>query len=186
MAIKLYWGSSYDRGLDHLLEMWPKIKKHYPEAELHICYGWNLFDVAFANNPERQAWKDKMNKLMEHPGIVHHGRISKKELTRIQKDCDIWAYPTHFSETCCITALDCQLHGCVPATIDLAALGETVQSGFKLKCDIYDKECQDKYLDELLKLMGDEKRLEEEREKGKKWAKDFSWEKIAAKWLKEM
>jgi glycosyltransferase involved in cell wall biosynthesis len=183
MATKLFYGSSYDRGLEHLLQMWPKIKEAYKDAELHICYGWELFDAAYQNNPERMKWKEHMNKLMEHPGIIHHGRVGKDELKKIEQECDIWAYPTHFQETCCITAMDCQLHGTVPATIDLAALSETVQSGFKLKCDIYDQECKDKWLESILELMGDKKRLEEERKKGKEWAKQWSWEKVSRRWL---
>ena len=39
------YGSSYDRGLEQLLEMWGDVKKEVPQAELHVCYGWNTFDA---------------------------------------------------------------------------------------------------------------------------------------------
>jgi hypothetical protein len=38
---KLWWQSSYDRGLDILLFMWPDIKLNYPDAELWVTYGFD-------------------------------------------------------------------------------------------------------------------------------------------------
>lgn len=181
---KLFYGSSYDRGLQHLLQMWPKIIEKFPDATLDICYGWDLFDKAFPDNPERIAWKERMVKAMHQQGITHHGRISKEELKKVREQCGIWAYPTDFTEINCITALECQQDGVVPVVINLAALKETVQSGVKIEGDIYDEggKTFDKYLTELLALMGDEKRWKEESEKGKEFAKNFAWEKISKKW----
>lgn len=179
---KLFWGSSYDRGLQHLLKMWPSILAKYPDAELHICYGWELFDKGYANNPERMVWKTRINEQMKQPGITHHGRVSKEELNKITAECGIWAYPTHFGETNCITALNCQRLGCVPVVIDYAGLKESVGSGVKVTGDIYDPETFDEYLKALLDFMGDEQRWEKEQTKGIKFAKDFTWDKIASKW----
>lgn len=179
---KLFYGSSYDRGLDILLDMWPEIKKEYPDATLDLCYGWNLFLAAYQNNPERMAWRDKLDKQMASDGITHHGRVGKKELAEIRRQCGIWAYPTYFTEINCITALDAQADGLVPVTMNLAALSETVGSGIKIDGDIFYPEVRDRYLKELLTLMGDEKRWKEESDKARNFAKDFSWEKIAKKW----
>jgi len=183
---KLFYGSSYDRGLEHLLPMWPKIREQYPDAELHIFYGWDFYDAAYQNNPERLAWKHRMNDDMNQPGIVHHGRVSKEELKKWQQICGIWAYPTHFGETCCITGLDCQYHGCVPCVVNYAALKETVQAGVKVEGDIYDQETKDAYLEALLELMGDEEHWQAEQQKGMKFAKQWSWDDVAARWLGEM
>jgi len=180
---KLFWGSSYDRGLQYLLYMWPDIKKVYPDAELHICYGWQTFDKIAAGNPERQEWKRGMELLMQQDGIYHHGRVGKEELKKIRQSCGIWAYTSDFLEINCITALDCQRDGCVPVTMSLAALKETVGAGILIDGDIRDKKVQEKYLKELLSLMGDEKRWKELSQKGKKFANKFYWNKIADKWI---
>lgn len=179
---RLWYQSSYDRGLIHLLEMWPKIREVYPDAELWITYGWQTFDSAFGDNPERMAWKEKINKLMEQRGITHYGRVGKEKLQELRKQCAIWAYPTDFLEINCIGALESQADGCVPCVINFGALKETVQSGVKVSCEIADEECKQEYLKELLSLMGDEKRQEEERAKGKEFAKNFSWKKIGDDW----
>lgn len=182
---KLLWASSYDRGLQHLLKMWPDIKKAYPDATLDIFYGWGLFATRFADNPERMAWMDRINNQMQQDGITHHGRVGKKELNDATKKCGIWAYPTDFDEINCITALNCQKYGCVPCVINKAALKETVGSGVKVDGDIYDPETYDLYLKELLDLMGDEKRWKQEQKKGKVFAKDFGWSLIADSWIQE-
>jgi hypothetical protein len=50
---KVFWGSSYDRGLEHLLKMWDRVIDEFPDTTLDVCYGWDLFDRAFSNNPAR-------------------------------------------------------------------------------------------------------------------------------------
>jgi FkbM family methyltransferase len=98
---RIIYGSSYDRGLEHLLKMWPDIRKEVPDAELRVFYGWNLFDLGYSDNPERMAWKEKINGLMNQPGITHLGRISHEMVTLENKEAGIWAYPTHFGEISC-------------------------------------------------------------------------------------
>lgn len=179
---KLFWGSSYDRGIQHLLKMWPAIKEKYPDAELHIAYGWDLFDKGFANNPERMAWKDKINEQFKLPGITHHGRLGKTMLKQIRVQCGIWVYPVEFFEINCITALEAQNDGLVPVVVNYGALTETVQSGYKINGDIYDRETQEEFLTTLLYLMANEKAWEEESGKAQKFAREFSWNKISEKW----
>ena len=179
---KLGYYSSPDRGLDICLEMWPKVKEKYPDAELHCFYGFETFDSAFADNPERQAWKNKIMEQTKQPGIVWHGRVGKEALREWQSNLGIWFYPTHFTEINCITALDTQANGCVPCVINLAALKETVQSGVKVDGDIGDQETKGKYLEELLALMGDEERWEKEQAKGKEFVKGFTWEVFSKRW----
>lgn len=182
---KLLYSSSYDRGLDVLLYLWSDIKRIYPDAELHIAYGWDLFMAVAHNNPERMEWKETTEALMQQDGIIHHGRIGKKELKALRKECGIWAYPTYFTEINCISALEAQFDGCVPVTMDYAALSETVGSGVKVKGDILDPEVKDTYLKELLSLMGDKKRWKQESKKAQKFARTFTWDKIATQWINE-
>ncbi len=93
--------SSYDRGLEHLLKVWADVKKAVPDAELHIFYGWELFEKFYRNNPASMAWKDKMDKLMQQDGVTDHGRVPQNELKKWTEKCGVWAYPTHFGEISC-------------------------------------------------------------------------------------
>src|ERR1035437_521417 len=93
---KLLWQSSYDRGLNVLLKLWPEILAKYPNAELHIAYGWELFDIVTKTNAERQEWKATMVELMKQKGIKVHGRLGKTELKKLRKECGILAYCSDF------------------------------------------------------------------------------------------
>jgi glycosyltransferase involved in cell wall biosynthesis len=181
----IYWGSSYDRQLDVLLFMWPDILKRFPNAKLNICYGWQTFDALRGGNPERLQWKQNIERMMQQPGIIHWGRLGKEELKRVRQTCGIWAYPTEFPEINCITALECQLDGVVPVTMNHYALKETVGSGVKIDGDIHLMEIQEKYKESLIDLMGDTKKWKEESEKGKEFAKNYDWSNIASKWIEE-
>jgi glycosyltransferase involved in cell wall biosynthesis len=181
--MKLIYKSSYDRGLEHLLNMWPQIKTEVPEATLSIFYGWNLFDKGHANNHQMMRWKENMIRLMSQDGITEYGRVSKQQLDEATANSDIWAYPTHFGETNCITALDSQKLGCVPVTIAYAGLLDTVYSGVLIEGDIYEKETREQFVKELISLWKDKKKLAEEKQKGINGAKEFAWSNIALKWV---
>lgn len=181
--MKLFYGSSYDRGLDVLLFMWPDIISKYPDSELHVCYGWDLFLKIASNNPERMEWYEKVSTLLKQTRIVHHGRVGKEELKKIRNQCQIWAYPTYFEEIDCITAKECQADGLVPVTMAFGALKETAKHGILIEGDIHELSTVHKYLDELLGLMGDKKRLKQLSHKCQKWALKQSWTAKANEWL---
>lgn len=144
--------SSYDRGLQCLLEMWPKIKEQVPEATLDVAYGWTVFDKVHSNNPDMMQWKFKMLQLLKQDGVTEHGRLSHTELAKLMKSIKVWAYPTEFTEIHCITALKAQAAGCWPVVTTVAALKETVDCGCGIVSDhIYtDKAAQNDFIFEVV------------------------------------
>lgn len=179
----LIYASSPDRGLVYLLKNWAKIKTEVPEAELNVYYGFDVFDAIHKKNPERQAWKAKIMKLMEQDGISYHGRIGHNDLHEKYSESDIWCYPTDFEEISCISAMKAQALGAIPFTTDYAALSETVKGGVKVDVDITDPEGQEEYFSELIKLMKDENKKEEIRKPMMDFAKTyFHWNKVAETW----
>ena len=165
--------------------MWPDVKKEIPDAELHIFYGWLLFDRFYHDNPSSMKWKERMLEMMKADGVTEHGRIAQTDLVEEYKKSGIWAYPTHFGEINCISAIKAQAYGCEPVVVNYAALKETVQFGRKVEGDIYDQETKDEFkkqlIDALLNPLSDAKRLEMQ-----KWAKDtYTWSVIAKTWDKE-
>jgi len=180
------WTSSYDRGLEHLLKIWPDVVKEVPEAKLHIFYGWKLFNRFYGNNPERMAWKAKMEKMMTAKGITHHGRVSQPEIERWYKRCGIFAYPSHFYEINCISAFKAELWGAVPITMDYAALKETVQFGEKIKGDIYDPDTLEEYKKTLIDYLKHPEKQEKIRPEMMKWARNtYGWDRVADQWIDE-
>lgn len=182
---RLWWQSSYDRGLDILLLMWPDIKKAFPDAELWITYGFDLFDKATVNNKERQAWKRDVVELMKQEGVSHFGRVGQDKLEELRTQCGILAYPTYFTEIFMISALEAQNDGLVPVTMSLGALKETAKEGILVEGGIYKKEVQDEFKKQLLKLMADQVEWEKLSVRCKQFASTFDWTTVAKDWTKQ-
>lgn len=178
---RIIYTSSYDRGLEHLLKMWPEVKKEVPDAELHIFYGWTLFEKFYKDNPGSMMWMEKMNKLMQQEGITDHGRVSQPELIEEYKKSGIWAYPTHFGEINCISGLKAQAYGCEPVVVNYAALQETVKFGRKVDGDIYDEETQKAFLNELVEALKNPM-PETKRKEMIKAMEKYTWEQVAKDW----
>jgi len=98
----------------------------------------------------------------------------------------VWAYPTHFGEISCITAMKCQAGGAIPVVTNYAALKETVQFGKKISVDeddIYEQSVRDEFKKQLIEALKDEKWQEEIRPQMIKWARDkFGWDAVAKQW----
>src|SRR6266851_2159674 len=122
--------------------------------------------------------------IVGQEGIIKHGRLSQPELAKEMQTCGIWAYPAHFAEINCISAIKAQAYGCEPVVMNYAALQETVQHGRKIEGDIYDDETKEEFkkqlIDALLHPMPDEKRAEMQS-----WAQKYQWGHIAKDWDKE-
>jgi glycosyltransferase involved in cell wall biosynthesis len=119
--LRAVYSSSPDRGLQTALELWPLIRAEVPEAELHVFYGFDglrKVQPALADALEAQA---KVT-----PGVVLHGRVPPRELAREFMRSGVWFYPTWFSETSCITAMQAQAAGLYVVTSPIAALNEAV------------------------------------------------------------
>lgn len=126
---RIIYGSSYNRGLEHILDIWPEVIKECPLAELHIFYGWNTFDAMNGSNEDLMRWKKNLIEKMKQPGVHDHGRVGHKKLLEEYAKSSIWAYPTFFKEINCITAIKAQASGCFPVYHNLYALKDTVHFG---------------------------------------------------------
>lgn len=182
---KIFYGSSPDRGLQHLLEMWPDIKKEVPQATLEVAYGFQLFEKFYRDNPASMMWMNKIKELLKQDGITDHDRLPQPEVAELMKKCSIWAYPTHFGEINCITGIKSQALGLEPVVVNYAALKETVQYGRKVEGDVYDLETKNEFCKQLIDALKNPM-SEEERKKMMDWANEkYSWLKIAQQWDKE-
>lgn len=134
---RLIYSSSPDRGLFTLLQMFPGWRKEFPQLSLHVFYGFDNWEKAIRhrNNPDEVIHLESIQELMKQPGVYYHGRVSQERLAQEQMRSSIWAYPTLFTETFCITAVECMLAGAVPVCNTVAALQTTVPDGCGVKVD---------------------------------------------------
>jgi glycosyltransferase involved in cell wall biosynthesis len=125
---RLVYSSSPDRGLHILLELWPQIRAEIPDAELYVAYGFANWEKAAAtrNDPRELAQLAKIKAGLEQPGITSLGRVKPDWLTLEFLSAGVWAYPTWFSETSCITAMEAMAAGLHIVATSVAALSETL------------------------------------------------------------
>jgi glycosyltransferase involved in cell wall biosynthesis/tetratricopeptide (TPR) repeat protein len=182
---KVIYSSSPDRGLDIILEsIWPKVVEAIPDAELHVYYGWDSYDKASQLYDGLKQFRSKMDQLfLDSKNVVQHGRIPQDRLAKEMQEASIWLYPTYFSETYCITAVEAQLAGALPITNKLAALAETVQSGITIEGDVHDSSVQQTYVDAVIHVLEHSTDDDETfRQEIKKKAPARTWDQVAESW----
>lgn len=182
---QICYSSSADRGLYELLQMFPKIRESIPDLTLKICYGFNTWCEAIKsrNNPEEIKYMEEIKRLMDQPGVEYLGRVGKQELANIQKESKIWAYPTKFWETFCITAIENGLARNPIVTTHLAGLITTVgDSGILINGDNQSKEYQERFISECIKLLTDKDYWNLWSDKSYKNAIKYTIENSAKQW----
>jgi glycosyltransferase involved in cell wall biosynthesis len=132
---RIVYSSSPDRGLKTLLEMWPAILAQEPEAELQIAYGWGNWEKSVeigmrVDIPHMSptALRQIKHMVRSLPRVTALGRIDQGKLAELMLSSGVWAYPTWYSETSCITAMEAQAAGLYCVTVPVGALPETVGS----------------------------------------------------------
>ncbi len=121
--------SSPDRSWPILFQTWPEIKRQVPLAELHLYYGFKNWEYSAKFDPKQ---KDLINYLklqinsMKELGVVFHDRVDQYTLAKELLSAGVWTFPSWFSETSCISAMEMQAAGVRIVTSNIAALKETV------------------------------------------------------------
>ena len=129
---QVIYASSFDRGIEPLLESWKLVGDIVPTATLHIYYGWDIFDRIAGNTKGGREYKARITKLIdETPHVVFHGRVPDPELADAFREAAIWAYPCTGGERFCLTAGKAQGLGAIPVVVPTMALGETAKYGKK-------------------------------------------------------
>jgi len=179
---KAIYTSSYDRGLEHLLKIWPEVRKEVPGAELHVYYGWGTFNKLRTDEKNRE-WKSwMMVQMRDLAGVHEHGRIDQIKLAQEMKSASIFAYPCHFEEISCISVMKAQIAGCIPLTTDYAALTETNLTDLKVKGNPRDDETVlEEYKKQLIAHLKGEVGVD--RAMIEKNAREkFTWTAVAKQW----
>lgn len=186
---KLIYTSAPNRGLDILLKLFPKIRTEFPDATLHIFYGFNYLEAAAQRNKDSALSEciEQIRKSFEQPGVVFRGRVPLGELTQELLSSSLWAYPTYFHENFCISAVEAMAAGVPVVTSDYAALPSTVgDAGILISGDPNTEAYQKRFLEQCLLMLRDKERWKIYSSRGRERAKLFPWSSIADEWLEVM
>lgn len=178
---KIVFPSSPDRGLDRAMRVLDVVRETYPDIELHVFYGFeNLRKYGLA------AMADQLEAMIkERPWVKYHGFTQQNELVEHFKEAAIWLHPCDFIETSCISAMEILCSGAYPVTRRLGGLMDTLADAEKAgMATLLDHDCiteseYQAYIQATLKALSE-----------KAWervivpAQSYSWEHVAAEWLR--
>ena len=188
---KFIYSSFPNRGLLHLLQMWPKIYEYQPLATLHIYCD---IDGEWVNSVEKEMMQ-QIRDLMKEYGvddhkmnIYYHGWVNKSTLAASWITADVWFYPCTFMETFCLTALEAAATKTLVITNDLAALQNTVGNrGVIIKGNPSDAVWKEEALRKIKKYLDpvNRKMKNDLIERNYLWASKMSWDNRAKNLLEE-
>jgi glycosyltransferase involved in cell wall biosynthesis len=121
----LCYTSTPFRGLEVLLEAFPRIRAAIPGTRLRVFSGMSLYGVRAGEDPYARLYE----RCRASEGVEYVGPVSQTELARELRAATCFAYPCTFEETFCIAALEAMAAGCVVIASDLGALRDTT-AGF--------------------------------------------------------
>jgi len=132
---RVIYSSSPDRGLHHLLRIWPRVALEVPEAELHVFYDaqkWLDNDaqvVAAGGTTVTSERAAAIREYLKRPprSVYFHGGVGQSVLAIEQMKSGIMAYPcdpVRPTEGFSMSVLEGITAGCEVITTDADALNE--------------------------------------------------------------
>jgi glycosyltransferase involved in cell wall biosynthesis len=180
-ARRLAYASTPFRGLDVLLDLFPRIRAACPDAELDVFSSMKVYGVSEA---EDQKQYGAIYAKARQPGVNLVGSIEQRALARRLQESRILAYPNHFAETFCIAAIEAQAAGCAVVTSALGALPQTVgDGGICIPDETHSAAYQDAFVAACVALLKDDARWRQMSGAAlaRTWT-DYTWAAIAGQW----
>lgn len=119
--IKLIYCTTPHRGLEILLPIFDQLSQKYDNIELDVfssfkAYGWDQRD---------EPYKALFDFANDHPKINYHGYQPNDVVREALSKAHIFAYPSIWLETSCISLMEAMSAGCICVHPNYGALYET-------------------------------------------------------------
>jgi len=120
--INLIYHTTPHRGLDLLVAAYQALSAEWGDkVHLNVYSSFNVYGW-----PDRDKEFEKLFKAIDdHPHMTNHGAVPNSEIRKALKESHIFAYPSAWTETSCIAAIEAMSAGCQIVTSSLGALPET-------------------------------------------------------------
>ena len=118
---KIIYHTTPHRGLEILVPVFTKLAEKYDFIELDVfssfkIYGWEQRD---------KPYEELFEACRKHKQINYHGTVSNEEVRKAVAEAHVFAYPSIWAETSCISLMEAMSAKCVCVHPNYAALYET-------------------------------------------------------------
>lgn len=181
---RFVFGSSPDRGLIRCMKVLDRVRKVYPQVNLHVHYGIEHLDKYGLG-----ALKAELEKMMHErkDWITYHGATEQSKLMESYKKSAYNIQPSDWIETSCISARELMYCGVYAMFRDVGGVSDTLRdahdAGMALLVDregVTDEDL-DYYADQAIQAIKEE-RYKRIRSSPEEW----SWAGVAKQWLSEL
>lgn len=188
---RLFYTSVPDRGLDVLLQLFPRIRAQVPAAELHVYSSFTVWGKSA--QWDQQMAGDVYARARATEGVMLHSPLPHAPLAQELLQGELWLYPNHgavetgfWAETSCIAALEAQAAGLPVISSQRGALPETIrdgQTGILIAGDPYSQAYQDTFINQTVALLRDDARRQQMSQAARQHIQSrHTWAQIATEW----
>ncbi len=124
-VVKLIYTSTPWRGLDVLLDSFELLGRD--DVELSVYSSAAIYGKEFYDNHDHD-YEYLYERARSMKGVKYHGFISNEEIRRKLVETDIFAYPSNWAETFCLSMVEAAAAGCRIVVTDWGALPEIAGS----------------------------------------------------------
>ncbi len=183
--IKLIYHTTPWRGLSLLLKVFKSL--NIENVELNICSSTRIYGKKF-NDTYGKKYEKLFDECKKIKNVNYLGFVPNEKIIDLLKEMHIYAYPSIWAETSCISAIEAMAAGCQIVTTNLGALYETCAPfgtfvGFDRNLNNLEKKYK-KELEESIKNYWSSENQKNLQLQVKTINSIFSWDTRAKEWEK--
>ena len=181
----LVWTSSPDRGLQHLVDIFAKVRENIPDATLTVCYNFDKTIESYERTMPGSAYVKNLayaKQLKSMPGVTVLNHVSQPEIAKILARTQVLAYPCdpiRATETYCIAVTEAMAAGCAVLVSDADCLPENYDEAAAVLPRPID---HDQWAAAIVKIMTDAETYTTMAQAGLKLAALCDFNMVASEW----
>ncbi len=171
---KAYYASAPFRGLEVLLEMWPRVKTAVPEAELEIFSSLKTYGA------DEDPYTPLYDRARALPGIHYRGSVGQEALREVASECRAMAYPCIFQEMSSVAIMEAIASGCAVVSTDIGVLPESAWRNPLVPLGNGWKEL---WAESLIRVLQNDTYFQDISDQNIHLSKFYDWELISHRWI---
>lgn len=151
---RILFSSVPARGLNEMLDIFPRIRNEVPDATLVVTSDYRLWGCELGRGNEQF-----MARALTIANANIYGALIRQELVMEQLKSELHVYPSNYDELFCIAVAESQYAGVATVTSDTGAL-PTTNMGIVIPGDTKSRSVQNKYVETVVELLTTNKKYE--------------------------